>query len=286
MEFTFGVNSNQSNDGQFNISPTNIGFNTITMNTSNINNNSRKGSGVGKSVGIDLDKIRKSREEQNTQLRKDKRLDTINKHRRRLSEPESDEAGNQVVSSVDQTVLANFKQMLEGDNYDEQLEGATHIRKVLATEKCPPIDLVIRAGVIPRMIQLLDQGRDKPKLQVEIAWSLTNLACGEPEQIGFLASLGVIPAALGIITNDCDEKVRDQLLWTISNLTADRHCRQMLIESGVVNALSSQLGIGANAMPKMPSLSTMHHVACICINLIRNGTPYPTEIRYHIIYIN
>lgn len=280
MDFTNSTfNSFNSNIPDSNISH----VSNSNSSSSSSSNNNRKSSGIGKSVGIDLEKARKSREEQNTQLRKDKRLETINRHRRRVSEP--DDVVTAGADGVDQTVLANFRQMLEGDDYEQQLEGATHFRKILATEKTPPIELVIKTGVVPRLVQLLDQRRDKSKIQVEIAWSLTNLACGEADQIALLASLGVIPVILSILSSSCDEKVRDQLLWTTSNLTADVECRRMFIERGLVNVLSSQLGIGDNLMPKTPSLNTMHHVACICINLLRHGTPYTSEIIFQIVII-
>jgi hypothetical protein len=47
------------------------------------------------------------------------------------------------------------------------IDATTTLRKILSMERSPPIDEVINANVVPRLVQLL-QVTDNPALQFEV----------------------------------------------------------------------------------------------------------------------
>ena len=59
------------------------------------------------------------------------------------------------------------------------------------TDKNPPVDLVVEAGVVPRLVQVLSRN-DSPKLQLEAAWAITNIACAGLQHATLLINHGKV----------------------------------------------------------------------------------------------
>lgn len=69
-------------------------------------------------------------------------------------------------------------------------------------DKFPPLDEVVGAGVLPRMIELLQFA--SPTVLFEIAWSLTNIACGELRHAQALVRCNAIPILVDLLSHRTD----------------------------------------------------------------------------------
>ena len=74
--------------------------------------------------------------------------------------------------TFEESSLPTLVQKLRSNEQEEYHYGLTGIRKVLRRADDPPIQAVIDAGAVPRLIQLTSLSFP-PKVQFEAAWCLT-----------------------------------------------------------------------------------------------------------------
>jgi hypothetical protein len=148
--------------------------------------------------------------EQGTRLdAHDTRLDALELGRIKHDAPEQ--------APQQKTKQANPLQLVEAIrsvDVERQLPAVTQIRKLLSIEQSPQIEEVIGAGVVPRLVQLM-QGGDNPMLQFESAWALTNIASGTSEHTRVVIGSGAVPVfvqLLGSPNDDAREQVRGRAL--------------------------------------------------------------------------
>ena len=72
-----------------------------------------------------------------------------------------------------------------------------------------PIQEIIDAGVVQRLIQLLDVTAI-PNIQYEAAWCLTNIATGTAEQTQCLTEKGAIPKFIALMNSEHDN-IKEQV---------------------------------------------------------------------------
>lgn len=215
---------------------------------------------------LDLDDARRRREESTISIRKNKREERLNQRRRMGSAATAVQEGApaplvQNLETLPQLVMA----IASGDGA-AQLEATTQFRKLLSIERSPPIQEVINAGVIPRLVEFLGL-ESSPSLQFEAAWALTNIASGTSDHTRVVIQHGAVPIFVQLLSSKNDD-VREQAVWALGNIAGDSpQCRDLVLRTGALMPLMAQLQANGK-------LSMLRNGTWTLSNLCR-GKPQP-----------
>ncbi|KAH7866499.1 hypothetical protein Vadar_021214 [Vaccinium darrowii] len=189
-------------------------------------------------VAVDAEEGRRRREDNMVEIRKNRREESLMKKRRQALQP----------TNHFPVQLTSLEKKLEhlptmgvwADDGNLQLEATTQFRKLLSTERSPPIDKVIQSGVVPRFVEFLIR-EDFPRLQLEAAWALTNIVSGTSENTNVVIDHGAIPIFVKLLSSPSDD-VREQAVWALGNVAGDSaKCRDIVLGHGALLPLLAQL---------------------------------------------
>uniref|UniRef100_A0A8C5ARU7 Importin subunit alpha n=1 Tax=Gadus morhua TaxID=8049 RepID=A0A8C5ARU7_GADMO len=140
-------------------------------------------------------------------------------------------------------------------------------RKLLSSDRNPPIDDLIKSGILPILVHCLDRD-DNPSLQFEAAWALTNIASGTSEQTQAVVQSNAVPLFLRLL-HSTHQNVCEQAVWALGNIIGDGpQCRDYVISLGVVKPLLSFIS------PSIP-ITFLRNVTWVMVNLCRHKDPPP-----------
>ncbi|GAU12523.1 hypothetical protein TSUD_182350 [Trifolium subterraneum] len=152
------------------------------------------------------------------------------------------------------------------DDNSQQLEGTIHFRKLVSNANNPKIDEVIQSGVVPRLVEFLARD-DFPRLQVEAAWVITNIASGTSEDTKVVIDHGAVPILVKLLSSP-DDDVREQAVWALANVAGDSpSCRDLVLSHGALIPLLSQFNDQAK--------SSMLRLAVWTLSNFCRGKPQP-----------
>jgi importin subunit alpha-4/3 len=150
-----------------------------------------------------------------------------------------------------------------------KLDAVQSVRKLLSSDKNPPIDQIIEAGMLPLLVECLSKN-DQPSLQFEAAWALTNIASGSSRQTQSVVQAGAVEHFLRLLKSP-HQNVCEQAVWALGNIIGDGpQCRDLVISMGVVPPLLQFIN------PEIP-LTFLRNVTWVIVNLCRNKDPAPPE---------
>ncbi|MGH0161304.1 UNVERIFIED_CONTAM: hypothetical protein FKN15_049084 [Acipenser sinensis] len=182
--------------------------------------------------------MRRQRNEVVVELRKNKRDEHLLKRRNVPNEDICEDSDVDGDFRVQNTSLEAIVQNATSDNQGVQLSAVQAARKLLSSDRNPPIDDLIKSGILPILVHCLDRD-DNPSLQFEAAWALTNIASGTSEQ-----TQAVVQSSDG------------------------PQCRDYVIGLGVVKPLLSFIS------PSIP-ITFLRNVTWVMVNLCRHKDPPP-----------
>eukprot|EP00441_Pelagodinium_beii_P018080 CAMPEP_0197658834 /NCGR_PEP_ID=MMETSP1338-20131121/45470_1 /TAXON_ID=43686 ORGANISM="Pelagodinium beii, Strain RCC1491" /NCGR_SAMPLE_ID=MMETSP1338 /ASSEMBLY_ACC=CAM_ASM_000754 /LENGTH=544 /DNA_ID=CAMNT_0043235497 /DNA_START=54 /DNA_END=1688 /DNA_ORIENTATION=- len=236
--------------------------------------------------GVDADDARRKREDAAVQLRKQTRDEALQKKRMVTDAPpgqlpgpfsaDSMAMGGQMQTGMPGLAancaleqIPGLSQALMSDDPQAQFNATQQFRKLLSIEQNPPIQEVIMAGVVPRFVQFLKE-INRPDLQFEAAWVLTNIASGNADQTRVVVEHGALPIFVQLLQSPNDD-VREQAVWALGNIAGDSpNFRDLVLQSGGLNPVMTVLR-------ESEKTSMMRNATWTLSNLCRGKPPPPFE---------
>lgn len=207
--------------------------------------------------------MRRRRNEVTVELRKNKRDESLLKRR---NVPQVDSTDDEEVDRGHPDLQAIVANASSGDP-NVQLSAVQSARRLLSSDRNPPIDDLINSGILPILVQALRR-HDNPSLQFEAAWALTNIASGTSQQTQAVVNADAVPLFLDLLRSP-HQNVCEQAVWALGNIIGDGpQLRDYVIKLGVVEPLLSFI------KPSMP-LTFLRNVTWVIVNLCRNKDPPP-----------
>lgn len=145
-----------------------------------------------KHKGKDQEDMRRRRTEVTVELRKNKRDDTLTKKRQIEGLTADSTDDEDLRENLSTASLETIVEKAKSADPATQLAAVQAARKLLSSDRNPPIDALINSGILPVLVNCLE-ANDNPSLQFEAAWALTNIASGTSQQTQAVVEADAVP---------------------------------------------------------------------------------------------
>ncbi|ESO84965.1 hypothetical protein LOTGIDRAFT_221684 [Lottia gigantea] len=219
-----------------------------------------------KNQGRNADEMRRRRNQTTVELRKARKDDQLLKRRNCVieDEPQALQDSNKPNVSMPVTEIISC---INGTDLQQQFNATQAVRKLLSKERNPPINDIIEAGLVPRLKEFLSHS-DRPELQFEAAWALTNIASGTSDQTRYVVNEGAVVDFIRLLDSP-HQNVCEQAVWALGNIAGDgTELRDYVTSAGIVEPL---LRLARNDVPA----GFLRNVTWTISNLCRNKNPPP-----------
>jgi len=232
-----------------------------------------------KNKGKDAEELRRRRIEVSVDLRKAKKDDLLSKRRNvQVSDEESDTGYSPLKDQTNRPdrqptlTIDEIKTGIFSTDFKEAFKATQAARKILSRERNPPIDVLIEAGIVPKLVAFLNVSspdqQETNTMLFEAAWALTNIASGNSLQTRVVVEAGAVPHFIRLLEYP-DLNVSEQAVWALGNIAGDgSELRDLVTNLGILKPLLGLVKLGT-------SDAFLRNVVWTISNLCRNKNPAP-----------